>query len=276
MPQAAVTPLRQSGFRAADETRSASPAARRRCAVPSSVQAPGRRAVLAALGVGLVAGCTAPAVGTHDQAGQRRERPRSPRRSRRPSRRPSPRRRPRRARPRHQPPRRRPRPRRRPSRALRPPALPNLTGTDPVWHLLRRATFGPTPALVAEVKTIGISAWLDQQLAPAAHRRQRLRRLPHPLPDAADDDAADPGRDPAVRVGRHVRARTRDDRPGAVQQAAALRGDGRVLVEPLQHRHPRRRRLGPEDGRRPRGDPQERARQRSATCCSRARKARRC
>src|SRR5207253_3165916 len=24
--------------------------------------------------------------------------------------------------------------------------LPNLTGTDPVWHLLRRTTFGPTPA----------------------------------------------------------------------------------------------------------------------------------
>ena len=66
--------------------------------------------------------------------------------------------------------------------------VPNLVGTDPVWHLLRRATFGPTPALVAEVKTLGTTAWLDQQLAPASHRRQRLRRLPHPLPDAADDD----------------------------------------------------------------------------------------
>ncbi len=47
------------------------------------------------------------------------------------------------------------------------PALPNLTGTDQVWHLLRRATFGPTPALVAEVKTLGATAWLDQQLSPA-------------------------------------------------------------------------------------------------------------
>ena len=46
--------------------------------------------------------------------------------------------------------------------------LPNLVGTDPVWHLLRRATFGPTPALVAEVKTIGTDAWLNQQLNPAS------------------------------------------------------------------------------------------------------------
>ena len=47
-------------------------------------------------------------------------------------------------------------------------SLPNLVGTDPVWHLLRRATFGPTPALVAEVKTLGTTAWLNQQLSPAS------------------------------------------------------------------------------------------------------------
>jgi uncharacterized protein (DUF1800 family) len=46
--------------------------------------------------------------------------------------------------------------------------VPNLLGTDPVWHLLRRATFGPTPALVAEVRAIGAAAWLNQQLNPAA------------------------------------------------------------------------------------------------------------
>src|SRR4051812_28880244 len=34
--------------------------------------------------------------------------------------------------------------------------LPNLLGADPVWHLLRRATFGPTPDLVAEVRAKGI------------------------------------------------------------------------------------------------------------------------
>ncbi len=45
--------------------------------------------------------------------------------------------------------------------------VPNLVGTDPIWHLLRRTTFGPTPALVAQVKTMGTTAWLNQQLAPA-------------------------------------------------------------------------------------------------------------
>jgi len=38
--------------------------------------------------------------------------------------------------------------------------------TDPVLHLLRRATYGPTPALVAAVRTKGAGAWLESQLAP--------------------------------------------------------------------------------------------------------------
>ncbi|MHA3837561.1 DUF1800 domain-containing protein [Terrabacter sp. AAH1] len=38
--------------------------------------------------------------------------------------------------------------------------------TDPVLHLVRRATFGPTPALLAEVRAAGTTAWLDAQLAP--------------------------------------------------------------------------------------------------------------
>jgi uncharacterized protein (DUF1800 family) len=37
----------------------------------------------------------------------------------------------------------------------------------PILHLLRRATYGTTPALVAEVRAIGTDAWLNQQLAPA-------------------------------------------------------------------------------------------------------------
>ena len=47
--------------------------------------------------------------------------------------------------------------------------------TDPVLHLLRRATFGPTPALVAEVRATGTTAWLDAQLAHSS------------VPDAAMD-----------------------------------------------------------------------------------------
>jgi len=44
--------------------------------------------------------------------------------------------------------------------------------TDPVLHVLRRLTFGPTPDLVAHVRSVGVDAWLDEQLAP------------NPMPDA--------------------------------------------------------------------------------------------
>jgi uncharacterized protein (DUF1800 family) len=37
---------------------------------------------------------------------------------------------------------------------------------DPVLHLLRRATYGPTPELAAEVRRTGTTAWLDAQLHP--------------------------------------------------------------------------------------------------------------
>lgn len=46
--------------------------------------------------------------------------------------------------------------------------LPTLAGSDPVWHLLRRTTFGPTPQLVADVRAMGTTAWLDQQLTPSS------------------------------------------------------------------------------------------------------------
>ena len=43
-----------------------------------------------------------------------------------------------------------------------------LDTSDPVLHLLRRTTFGPTPALVDEVHAAGIDGWLAAQLAPTA------------------------------------------------------------------------------------------------------------
>ena len=48
---------------------------------------------------------------------------------------------------------------------------------DPVLHLLRRATYGPTPALAAEVRKAGTTAWLDAQLA-------HVPRVPDPAMDA--------------------------------------------------------------------------------------------
>lgn len=56
------------------------------------------------------------------------------------------------------------------------PRFPTPLARDPVLHLLRRATFGPTPADVAEVKQVGLDAWIDKQLAPGA--------LPDPGGDA--------------------------------------------------------------------------------------------
>jgi len=38
---------------------------------------------------------------------------------------------------------------------------------DPVLHLLRRTTMGPTPDLIAQVHQVGAGQWLDAQLAPA-------------------------------------------------------------------------------------------------------------
>ncbi|WP_239082132.1 DUF1800 domain-containing protein [Actinoplanes teichomyceticus] len=43
-----------------------------------------------------------------------------------------------------------------------------LLSADPLLHLLRRATFGPSPASIAEIRRLGATAWLDRQLNPAA------------------------------------------------------------------------------------------------------------
>ena len=39
--------------------------------------------------------------------------------------------------------------------------------TDPLLHVLRRATYGPTPTSVAQIRRMGATAWLEQQLSPA-------------------------------------------------------------------------------------------------------------
>jgi hypothetical protein len=47
----------------------------------------------------------------------------------------------------------------------RPPA--GLVSADPYLHVLRRCTYGPTPAALTEIRTLGIAGWFDRQLAPA-------------------------------------------------------------------------------------------------------------
>ena len=62
-----------------------------------------------------------------------------------------------------------------PVRVVRPAApVPNagsvtaFTPSDPVLHLLRRATFGPSREAESELRSLGAPAWLDRQLNPAS------------------------------------------------------------------------------------------------------------
>jgi uncharacterized protein (DUF1800 family) len=54
------------------------------------------------------------------------------------------------------------------ARAANPPATTVLVTDDTIAHLLRRATFGPTPQLVEAVRTRGIDGWIADQLNPTA------------------------------------------------------------------------------------------------------------
>ncbi len=154
--------------------------------MPKTAAAPARRAVLAALGaggLGMAAACTAPAAGgTTKPAGTKTAPKATPKPAPKATAKPAPK-------PTPKPtPTATPKPTATPTKSATPTAtptptstpttpaptptaivgaLPNLVGTDAVWHLVRRTTFGATPALVAEVKTMGATAWLNQQLAPA-------------------------------------------------------------------------------------------------------------
>ncbi len=57
------------------------------------------------------------------------------------------------------------------------PTKPGIFTTDPVLHLARRATFGPRPSDLVDLRTLGIDGWLSRQLAPES------------IPDSAADEA---------------------------------------------------------------------------------------
>ncbi|MFN2540207.1 MAG: DUF1800 domain-containing protein [Mycobacteriales bacterium] len=63
---------------------------------------------------------------------------------------------------------------------------------DPVLHAVRRLTFGATPALVAHVRRVGVSAWVDQQLTGVPDAGATLHGTGPaslPLPPAASSEA---------------------------------------------------------------------------------------
>ncbi|HWS33502.1 MAG TPA: DUF1800 domain-containing protein [Actinoplanes sp.] len=47
-------------------------------------------------------------------------------------------------------------------------ATTSLLPADPLLHLLRRATFGPSPSSIAEIRRLGATAWLERQLNPSS------------------------------------------------------------------------------------------------------------
>ncbi|MDQ2757452.1 MAG: DUF1800 domain-containing protein, partial [Actinomycetota bacterium] len=57
------------------------------------------------------------------------------------------------------------------------PTRPGVFTADPVLHLARRATFGPRPFDLVEIRSLGIDVWLGRQLAPET------------IPDALADEA---------------------------------------------------------------------------------------
>jgi hypothetical protein len=42
-----------------------------------------------------------------------------------------------------------------------------MVSADPFLHVLRRCTYGPTPAALTEIRGLGVTAWLERQFAPA-------------------------------------------------------------------------------------------------------------
>lgn len=69
-------------------------------------------------------------------------------------------------------------------------AAPPLRDEDLVVHVARRASFGATPTLLEEIHSIGVDAWIDQQLQPSeitdGALEEKLRRLHDLNRDAAD------------------------------------------------------------------------------------------
>ncbi|MEV0900096.1 DUF1800 domain-containing protein [Actinoplanes sp. NPDC049802] len=70
------------------------------------------------------------------------------------------------------------------------PALAGTLGSDPIAHLLRRATFGPTPESLAEARRLGVKGWLDRQLDPARIDDKKCDAVLARLPLAGADAAA--------------------------------------------------------------------------------------
>lgn len=55
-----------------------------------------------------------------------------------------------------------------PAVAAADPEPASFLPADPLLHLLRRATYGPSPSSIAQIRQLGAKAWLDRQLNPSS------------------------------------------------------------------------------------------------------------
>ncbi len=69
-------------------------------------------------------------------------------------------------------------------------------GTSMAWHLARRASFGPSPTLLAEITKAGPSSWLERQLRPSS--------IPDPVADKMLGALSAKGRE-VLPVGMAIR-----------------------------------------------------------------------
>ncbi|WP_430791986.1 DUF1800 domain-containing protein [Actinoplanes sp. G11-F43] len=109
--------------------------------------------------------------------------------------------------------------------AAAPAPVLKLDG-DPIAHLLRRATFGATPAALAEARKLGAAGWLDRQLAPGRIDDGRcdavLARLPLAGATPATVRAGKAKNDAFKQLGRAAIARAAWSERQLFEQAVAF------------------------------------------------------
>ena len=110
--------------------------------------------------------------------------------------------------------------------------LPVPTTEQAVLHALNRLTFGPRPGDVERVRSIGLQAWIDQQLAPSRIDDRalgaRLARLDTLALDSRTIQQEYSG--PAM-VERRRRQLAGNREPGARQPNEVLRKDRQVIAD---------------------------------------------
>ena len=94
--------------------------------------------------------------------------------------------------------RRRPRPRRRRPRPPRPRRHPRPEDEAMLLHHARRLTFGPTAAVMAELRSLGTAAWIDKQLDWSKIDESALDPYLASYPRVVADRGPDRGRARAV------------------------------------------------------------------------------